>query len=43
MTAELQRPWWRRVQWVDVLLVIIGVLLLLMVTMEWSLPHYGSK
>jgi len=44
--GDLQRdppPWWRRVQWFDVLLVIIGVVILLMLTMELWLPHYAVR
>lgn len=35
--------WWQRIQWIDVLLVVIGVLLLVMMTMEWWLPHFGVE
>lgn len=42
MNAENER-WWRRVQWFDVLLVIVAVMVLLALTMEWWLPHYGPE
>ena len=32
-------PWWRRIQWFDVLLVILGVIILLMLTFELWMPH----
>ena len=32
-------PWWRRIQWFDVLLVILGVIVLLMLTFELWMPH----
>ncbi len=33
------RPWWRRIQWIDVVFVILGVIILLMMTFELWLPH----
>jgi len=33
------RHWWRRIQWIDVVLVILGVIVLLMMTFELWLPH----
>ena len=42
MNAENER-WWRRIQWIDVVLVIAAVLVLLVMTMEWWLPHYGPR
>ncbi len=38
-----ERSWWRRIQWIDVLLVIIAVMILLVLTMEAWLPHYGPR
>jgi hypothetical protein len=35
--------WWRRIQWIDVVLVILGVAFLLYLTMEVWLPHYGPE
>ena len=43
MTATRENRWWRRVQWIDVLLVLVGVMLLLMITMEMWLPHFGVE
>lgn len=40
MCSDQQQPWWRRIQWFDVLLVVIAVFVLLMLTAEWWLPHY---
>lgn len=40
--ADLQRDprsFWRRIQWIDVVLVIVGVIILLMLTAELWLPH----
>jgi hypothetical protein len=34
------RSWWRRIQWIDVVLVILGVIVLLMLTFELWLPHH---
>ena len=42
MRVENER-WWRRIQWIDFVLVIIGVLVLLMITMEFWLPHFGPE
>ncbi len=42
MNTETRR-WWQRIQWIDVVLVVIGVLLLLMMTMELWLPHFGVE
>lgn len=33
------QQWWRRIQWIDVVLVILGVIVLLMMTFELWLPH----
>lgn len=37
----MPRPsrWWHRIQWIDVVLVILGVAILLFLTMEFWLPH----
>ena len=40
MTIMNER-WWHRIQWIDVVLVVSGVLLLAMITAEWWLPHLG--
>lgn len=32
-------PWWRQIQWFDVVLVLFAVLLLLILTAELWLPH----
>ena len=37
------RRWWKRIEWIDVVLVIVGVVILLMLTMEFWLPHYGYR
>jgi hypothetical protein len=42
MTASQSR-WWQRIQWIDIVLIIIGVMVLLAVTAEWWLPHYGPQ
>ena len=36
---DQQRPWWRRIQWIDVL-VVFAVMVLLILTAELWLPHY---
>jgi hypothetical protein len=33
--------WWRQIQWIDAVLVIVGVTILLYLTMEIWLPHHG--
>lgn len=43
MTPERQPRWWLRIEWSDVVLVILAVTFLLMATMEWWLPHYGPQ
>jgi hypothetical protein len=42
MNTETRR-WWQRIQWIDVVLVVIGVFLLIVITMEWWLPHFGPE
>ena len=39
--TDAPTPWWKRVQWIDVVLVVLGVVILLFLTMEFWLPHYG--
>ena len=39
----VEGAWWRRIQWIDVLLVLVGVMILLMLTMEIWLPHNGPN
>lgn len=36
---DVARPWWRRIQWIDVVLVVVAVVILLVLTMELWLPH----
>jgi hypothetical protein len=43
LTANQPQPWWRRIQWIDVVLVIIGVVIVMTITMELWLPHYGLR
>jgi hypothetical protein len=40
--TDAERRWWRRIQWSDVVLVVVAVAVLLMLTMELWLPHYRS-
>jgi hypothetical protein len=40
---EPTQHWWRRIQWIDIVLVIIAVVILLVLTMELWLPHYGPE
>ena len=37
-----QRRWWRRIQWIDIVLIIAGVMILLMLTAELWLPHQAG-
>ncbi len=37
------KRWWQRIQWTDVALVIIALAILLLLTMEFWLPHYGPE
>ena len=43
MTAPQKSRWWRHIQWIDVVLIVIGVMLLLMMTMELWMPHFGPE
>jgi hypothetical protein len=43
MMVEPRRRWWQRIQWTDVVLVIVAVVVLLMLTMELWLPHFGPE
>ena len=43
MMVEPKRRWWRRIQWIDVVLVAIAVVILLFVTAELWLPHFGPE
>ena len=41
MTDVVKKAWWRRIQWVDVVLVVLRVVVLLFLTMEIWMPHFG--
>jgi hypothetical protein len=41
MMVEPTRRWWQRIQWVDVVLVVMAVIILLSITAELWLPHFG--
>lgn len=41
MMVEPKRHWWQRIQWTDVVLVVLGVVFLLFITMELWLPHFA--
>lgn len=43
MAESERQPWWRRIQWIDVVLVVLGVILLLMLTFELWTPHLGPE
>jgi len=43
LTAYPHKPWWHRIQWIDVVMVIVGVVILMILTMELWLPHYGPR
>lgn len=43
MMVEARRRWWKRIQWVDVVLVVIAVVVLLFITAELWLPHFGPE
>ena len=40
--SDAPNSWWRRIQWSDVVFVVLGIVFLLALTMEIWLPHYGS-
>lgn len=40
---DARQPWWKRIQWIDVVLVVLGVVILLILTSELWLPHYGPE
>ena len=35
--------WWQRIQWIDVVLLVIAVVVLLFLTAELWMPHLGPK
>ena len=43
MTVERKQRWWRRIQWIDVVIVVIAVTVLLFLTAELWLPHFGTE
>ena len=43
MMVEQERRWWQRIQWTDVVLVLIAVIVLLFLTTELWLPHFGPE
>jgi len=43
VTSEERRPLWRRVQWIDIVLVVVAVVVLLVLTAELWMPHYGPE
>ena len=43
MTVEPKRCWWQRIQWIDVVIVVIAVIVLLFLTAELWLPHFGPE
>ena len=40
---DAAKSWWKRIQWIDVVLVLLGVVILLYLTMELWLPHFGPE
>ncbi len=43
MMVKPKRRWWKRIQWIDVVLVVIAVVLLLYLTAELWMPHIGRE
>lgn len=43
MKSEPKRRWWQRIQWIDLVLVVIAVIVLLFITAELWLPHFGPE
>jgi hypothetical protein len=43
MMVEPKRRRWQRIQWIDVVLVIIAVVVLLFLTAELWMPHFGPE
>jgi len=39
--SDAESSWWRRIQWIDVVMVVLALIFLLVLTMELWLPHYG--
>ena len=35
--------WWQRIEWIDVVLIAIVLLIILILTSEIWLPHYGPE
>jgi len=43
MMVKPTRRWWHRIQWIDVVLVVKAVIILLFITAELWLPHFGPE
>lgn len=37
------KRWWKRIQWIDFVLLLLVVVLVLYFTMELWLPHWGPE
>jgi hypothetical protein len=40
MMVEPKRRWWRRIQWID---VVLAVVVLLFLTAEMWMPHFSPE
>ena len=40
---DVPERWWNRIQWIDVVLLVVVVVLVLYFTMEMWLPHSGPE
>lgn len=43
LVSDVPQRWWKRIQWIDVVLIVIVVVLVLYFTMEMWLPHSGPE
>jgi hypothetical protein len=41
--AKPKPRWWRRIQWIDVVMVVVAVVVLLFLTAELWMPHLGPE
>ena len=41
--TDTSKSWWKRIEWIDVVLVVFLVVVLLFLTSEMWLPHYGLR
>ena len=40
---DTSKSWWKRIEWIDVVVIVLVVVALLFITSELWLPHYGPR